>query len=58
MKSLQNVYFNCRKCLTNTVDSSVIQVVSERAFTAEGAICVDADTILADARVIQTLIHI
>lgn len=42
----------------NTVDSGVIQVVSEGAFTAERTICVDADTVLADTWVIQTLIHI
>lgn len=50
--------FNFREYLTNTVDSSVIQVVSEGAFAAERTVCVDADTILADAWVIQTLIHI
>lgn len=50
--------FNFREHLTNTVDSSVIQVVSEGAFAAERTVCVDADTILADAWVIQTLIHI
>lgn len=47
-----------RNHLTNTFDSSVIQVVSKGAFTAEWTICVDADAILADAWVIQTLIHI
>lgn len=45
-------------CLTNTVDSSVIQVVPEGAFAAERSIGVDADAVLADAWVIQTLIHI
>lgn len=51
-------YFNFRNHLTNTVDSSVIQVVSKGAFTAVRTVCVDADTILADAWVIHTLIHI
>lgn len=37
-------------------DTSVIQVVAEGTFTAEGAIGVDADAIFT--RVIQTLIHI
>lgn len=50
--------FNFRCHLTNTFDSSVIQVVSEGTFTAERTICVDADTILADSWVIQTLVHI
>lgn len=45
-------------CLTDTVDSSVIQVVPKGAFAAERSIGVDADAVLADAWVIQTLIHI
>lgn len=36
----------------NTFDSSIIQIVSKRTFTTEGAVCVDADTILADAWII------
>lgn len=55
---LQTVNFNFRKPLTNTVDSSVIQIVSEGTFTAERTVCVDADTVLADSWGIQTLIHI
>lgn len=51
-------FVNIINHLTNTVDSSVIQVVSEGAFTAERAICIDADTILADSWIIQTFIHI
>lgn len=42
----------------NTFDSSVIQVVSKGTFTAERTICIDANTILADAWIIQTLIHV
>lgn len=57
-KMQQIVHFNYRNHLTNTFDSSVIQVVSKGAFTAERTIRVDADTILADAWVIQTLIRI
>ena len=43
---------------TDTVDSSVVQVVTEGAFTAERAVRVDADAVLADAGVVQTLVHI
>lgn len=49
---------NLEKHLTDTVDSSIIQVVSKGAFTAERTVCVDADTVLADAWVIQALVHI
>lgn len=42
--------------LTHAFDSSVIQVVAEGTFTAEGAISVDTCTIFT--WVIQTLIHI
>lgn len=45
-------------CLTDAVDSGVIQVVSKGTFAAERAIGVDADTVLADSWVIQTLVHI
>ena len=44
--------------LTDTVDSGVVQVISEGAFAAERAIRVDADAVLADAGVVQTLVHI
>ena len=44
--------------LTNTLDSCVVQVVTKGAFTAEGTVCVDADSILADTGVILTLVHI
>lgn len=49
---------NRRNHLTNTVDTSVVQIVSKGAFTSEWTICVDADAILADSRIIQTLVHI
>lgn len=45
-------------CLTNTVDSSVIQVVPKGALAAERSVGVDADAVLADAWVVQTLIHV
>lgn len=44
--------------LTDAVNASVIQVVSKGAFAAERPVCVDADAVLADARVIQTLVQI
>ena len=44
--------------LTDTVDSGVVQVIPEGAFTAEGAVRVDTDAVLADAGVVQTLVHI
>lgn len=57
-KRLQTTNLDFRKLLTNTLDSSVIQIVSKGAFAAERTICVDADAILANTRVIQTLVHI
>lgn len=52
-----SVYMDlCVYELTHAFDTSVIQVVAEGTFTAEGAIGVDADAIFT--RVIQTLIHI
>lgn len=56
--SIKTVNISCLNCLTNTVDSSVVQVVPKGAFAAEGSIGVDADAVLADAWVIQTLIHV
>lgn len=50
--------FVYRNHLTYAVNSSVIQVVPEGAFTAERTVRVDADTVLADTRVIQALVHI
>ena len=52
------MFSSCTEHLTYAVDSGVIQVESEGTFTAEGAVGVDADAVLADAGVIQTLIHI
>lgn len=42
----------------NTVDPSVVQVVPEGTLAAERSIRVDTDTVLTDAWVVQTLIHI
>lgn len=47
-----------RSHLTDTLDPGVIQVVSKGAFTAERAIRVDADAVLAHSWVFQTLIHV
>lgn len=44
--------------LTDALDPGVIQVVSKGAFTAERAIRVDADAVLAHSGVFQTLIHV
>lgn len=57
-KRLQTINLDFRKLLTDTLDSSVIQIVSKGAFTAERTICVDADAVLANTWVIQTLVHI